>query len=443
MSFIHSQSREVGKAELMLFGVPDSCTQVESYRIEPIAPLNLTSNTLEFRFCGSSIEEYVDFRGSRFEILLKLLHEDGTPLEEGESVGLVNNSLHSIFSSLSVEWNNTIIAQHTNTYHMKAYLINTVNFSGETKKGYLKLQMYYPDEGGQESKDSTVATSDENKYWKQRVAATAKSQQVDMVGPILDETLTLNTLLLSQVPVKVKLTKSNPSLCLMAKSSEKGYKVDIVEATYHIKIVRLHSAHALAIEKVLQSSTAKYPFTRAVVISRLIDGGLYSKTLPHLYDGRLPKRMWIAMTSHTGWTGNYTRNWQRLHHYNISELSVSIGGKLVPGHPMKMKFTNGKQFKRVYESMYRALGKLNSDRPIGIELEQFENGTAIFGLDTTPDESAATPYLPLIKSGSIDVHVKFDTALPEDVEMIMVLEIPSIIEIDGRRNVMTDYTLVA
>jgi hypothetical protein len=27
--------------------------------------------------------------------------------------------------------------------------------------------------------------------------------------------------------------------------------------------------------------------------------------------------------------------------------------------------------------------------------------------------------------------------------MIMVLEIPSIIEIDGRRNVMTDYTLVA
>jgi hypothetical protein len=149
------------------------------------------------------------------------------------------------------------------------------------------------------------------------------------------------------------------------------------------------------------------------------------------------------MTSHTGWTGNYTRNWQRLHHYNISELSMSIGGKVVSGHPMKMKFTYGKQFKRVYESMYRALGKLNSDRSIGIELEQFENGTAIFGLDTTPDESAATPYLPLIKSGSIDVHVKFDTALPEDVEMIMVLEIPSIIEIDGRRNVMTDYTLVA
>lgn len=61
MSLIHGHSREVGKAELMMFGVSDSCTQVESFRIESIAPLNLASNTLEFKFCGSSVEEYIDF----------------------------------------------------------------------------------------------------------------------------------------------------------------------------------------------------------------------------------------------------------------------------------------------------------------------------------------------------------------------------------------------
>lgn len=376
--------------------------------------------------------------------MVRIFHEDGTLLEEGESIGLVNNSLHSIFSSLSVEWNNTIVAQHTNTYHMKAYLINTVNFAGETKKSYLKLQLYYPEDGGLETRGLVEPTNEESRYWTRRAAVTAKSQKVDMVGPILDETLNFNTYLLSQVPVKVKLTKANPQLCLMSSNPDKSYKVDIVEATYHVKIVRLHSAHALAIEKVLQTATAKYPFTRAVVISRLLDGGLYSKTFPHIYDGRLPNRIWIAMTSHAGWTGAYGRNWQKLHHYNLSELSVSVGGKLVPGHPMKMKFTEGgKQLKRAFESMYRALGKLHTDRPIGIELEQFERGTAIFGFDTSPDESAATPYLPLIKSGAIDVHVKFDAALVEDVELVMVLEIPSIVEIDGRRNVMTDYTLVA
>lgn len=447
MAFIHSHSREIGKAELMMFGVPDSCTQVESYRIEPVAPLNLSSNTLEFKFCGSSIEEYIDFRGSRLEVLVKIVHEDGTKLQDSESVGLVNNSLHSIFSSLSVEWNNTIVAQHTNTYHVKAYVINSVNFSDETKENYLQLQMFFPDEGNLESNDIAAPDDgpDNNGLWKRRAAMTANSQQIDMLGPVLDETLTLSTLLLSQVPVKVKLTRANTPLCLMAKNPLGGYKIDIVEATYHIKLVRLHSAHALAIEKALQVSTAKYPFTRAVVISRLIDGGLYSKTFPHIYDGRLPKRIWIAMTSHAGWTGSYARNWQRFHHYNISELSLSVGGKLLPGHPMKMKFggRDGKQFKRAYESMYRALGKLYTDRPIGIKLNQFEAGTTIFGFDTTPDESAAAPYLSLIKSGALDIQIKFDSTLEEDVEMIMVLEIPAIIEIDARRNVITDYTLVA
>jgi len=84
---------------------------------KPFAPADNPAQ-LEFNCSGHS-DYYINLNSVRLLLRFKLVKTDGSdiPNDEVNTVGCVNNLLHSMFSSLSVSLNGKPITLHETNYH--------------------------------------------------------------------------------------------------------------------------------------------------------------------------------------------------------------------------------------------------------------------------------------------------------------------------------------
>ena len=65
---------------------------------------------------------YIDLKKERFNVKLRLLNGDGTPLTAGVVGGLVNLPLHTIFRQVDVTFRQTPLSHIGTNYPYKAYI---------------------------------------------------------------------------------------------------------------------------------------------------------------------------------------------------------------------------------------------------------------------------------------------------------------------------------
>jgi len=110
MAFIHEESCECTKSELDLFSVPATQTSIESGTFVEYRPVSsLTDGApIEFDITASG-DDYIDFANSFLHVKVKIERANGTALTAADTVGRVNNLLHSLFSQVDVSLNGTLI----------------------------------------------------------------------------------------------------------------------------------------------------------------------------------------------------------------------------------------------------------------------------------------------------------------------------------------------
>jgi len=84
---------------------------------------------LEFNCSGHS-GYYIDLNSVRLHLRIKRVKTNGSGIGSADqnTVGCVNNLLHSMFSSLSVSINGKPLTLHEKNYHCKAYLGKLLNY---------------------------------------------------------------------------------------------------------------------------------------------------------------------------------------------------------------------------------------------------------------------------------------------------------------------------
>ena len=89
--------------------------------------------------CSGHSDYYVDLNSVRLLLRFKLVKTDGSdmPSDETNTVGCVNNLLHSMFSSLSVSLNGKPVTLHETNYHYKAYLEKRLNYGSDASGTHL------------------------------------------------------------------------------------------------------------------------------------------------------------------------------------------------------------------------------------------------------------------------------------------------------------------
>ncbi|KAF4527680.1 hypothetical protein B566_EDAN012646 [Ephemera danica] len=250
MSFINNCSHECTKAQLDLFLLPETQCSVESADYVYYKPISSLETNAPIEIQISAIgDEYIDV-GDTF------LHVVAT----ADSVGSVNNFLHSMFSDVGVTMNGKFITAPLNLYPYRAYLETLFNYNDTAKTSHQTLDLY--------TRKMNKLTG-ENLRLKNRCILTSASQEIAVFGKLNVDIFGQSKYLINNVNISVTLTRSKNSFCLMSPS-----------------------AHS----KILSKTTAKYQISRVEIKNYTIPAGLLTVSLNNIIMGQLPVRVIVDGT---------------------------------------------------------------------------------------------------------------------------------------------------
>ena len=386
MAFIQEGSYECTKSELDLFSLPPTQTSIESGNLVEFHPISTITEGTPIEFdVSSSGDMYLDFTNSHLFVQAKILRADGTDLHDGDTVGPVNNFLHSLFSQVDISLNSTLVTSSTNTYAYRAYIENLLSYGVSAKTSQLTAALFYKDEAGKmdETNPHVDPAANRNAGLHKRAGLTDGSRSVDMIGRLHADIFFQTRYMLNEVNVKIKLSRSKDSFCLMAEGAQ-AFKVTITKAALFMRKVTISPSIYLAHSKALELGMAKYPIRRIICKTFTIPAGYLDASNEKLYSGQLPSRLIIGCVSNSAFNGRLNSNPFNFKHYNLSEIAVYLDGQQHGIKPLHCNYNTG-EYIQSFMTLFNGTGKCYRDEGNDISRGDYNNGYALYAFDLTPD----------------------------------------------------------
>ena len=393
----------------------------------PLAPLR-EGNPVEF-YIDNSGTDLIDLQKTRLYVKCRITKNDGTPIAAEAKVGLVNLSLHSLWSEAQVYWQNRLVSDgRLNPY--KAYLDTVLNYADDAKESHLQTQLYSKDNAN--FMDETDPTAGLNFGLLQRYNLTRNGQSVDMTGPLFSDTFQQPYLLLNGIPITVKLTPSPDTFRLM-RAGKENYKVDIQAVKLWICTVSLGPTPYMEISRRLQNTTVKYPIMKSTLLTHTLMQGTPHLQLDNLFQGRVPAQILIGFLASEAVRGSYTKNPFNFQHYNLNYLQVTVDGVPFPRRALEPDYAK-KLYIDSYLTLFTGTGKWNTNDGNDISRHEYPDGYCLYLFNIDPAKQMED-LLPISKQGNIKVEARFAQPLTTTVDLLIYAIFPKVIEVDYTRNV--------
>lgn len=432
--FIHKDSTPCAKSELDLFVTPPTQTAIEKGYYVEYHPLSTISESgpIEFNISGNG-EDYIDLSASYLYVKVKITNSDKTDLVEKAPVAPVNLFLHALFSQIDVSLNERVISSANNTYPYRAYIETLLNYGEDAKKSLLSCECFYKDE----ELDTVNPITGNNPGLKKRYELTSKSKVLDMIGPLHCDIFQQNRLLLNMVDLKIKMSRSKHSFCLMGDKLDQNppdYLVMLQHASLFIRKVKVSPGVSLGHAKALEKHNAKYPIDRIVCKTYSIPSGSWSFMQDNVFLGAMPKRVIIGLLDNSAINGQYNLNPFLFDHHNVNFLSIYMNGQPVPNKPLELNFSEN-NFIRAYHQLFSGF---NRDVGNYISRDDFAKGHTLYAFDLTADMCEG-PHLNLQYQGNLRIEIKFSKELATTTTVFIYAEFENIIEITKSRHILCDF----
>ena len=186
------------------------------------------------------------------------MDDDDTALDGGADVGPVNLWMHSLFSDVSVSFNENLVSPPTSLCPYRAYIEILLSYGPAAKESQLTGVMWYKDTPGHQDKRTT-----DNKGFTSRKALTVQSKYVQMTGILHLDLFYQEKYLLNHVDLKIKLRRSRDVFALMVDAD--NYKIKIKDLALFVSNVQLSPAVRMGHVKVFEKTSCKYPIRRVEV----------------------------------------------------------------------------------------------------------------------------------------------------------------------------------
>jgi hypothetical protein len=443
MSTIHEMSNVTPHPDFDLFSVPPTQLTIErdiQSEHRPISTLD-SSSVIQF-VITTTPDEYIQLRDTLLKIKLKINIKKAVSTttlvaDDWKKIAPANYLLHSLFNNVQVEIDNKSISISPQTYAYKAYFDMLLGYTNDAKNSYLTAAGYYDD------KDSKTAfTEAESKLITPGTFVdTGEGKSIELMGKLHIDLFSQPRALLGGVTLKITLVPNKPVFYLICKDATIVPSVvfeDVTLFMHRSKVIYpVVNAHSAALEK----GTAKYPISRGTVKAFNITTGNTDIIIDNAVYGILPRRIFIALVPNDAYSGAQLKNPFDFKTYKLSYLAVHIDGQQYPMKAYTPDFINN-IFTREYLGLFESLNQLTTDSTISLTQNQWANGNTIYGFNFAPDLSddcCKMGFASVIKKGALKVELKFAEALKETISVLMYCEYDSIIEIDGNRQVYSDY----
>lgn len=360
MSILSSESfREAMPSQLSLFDLPPAQTAVENIYFQDVRPISQISDSspIEFQLSAQNGMDYIDLKRSRLYVQLKVMNGD-TVLEDGDVIGPVNLLLSSLFSQVDVSMQNKPINSSGAHYPYLSMLNTLINYGGDAKSSQLTSQLWESDNSGEF--DDVNAKSGKNGGLLKRALLIKGSKTLDLEGPIMHELFQMDRYILNQVGISLKFYRTRPEFCLLSNSADgKNYIIKLVEVILRVCKCKINPAVILSHAKMLETTTAKYPFKKSTVKMYSLAKGLLNISIENMFSGTRPDRLYVAFVSSQAVAGDFTKNPFNFQHYNINQLALYSDGIPVGNTPIKLTFdsVNGDSIVSAFVNLFDNAGK--------------------------------------------------------------------------------------
>ena len=427
-------SCECSKTELDVQAVPPTMTAMEEGEwIEhyPIAALN-NSAPIEF-IIPSQTEKWTDLNQSFLYLKVKVTKADGTNLEDDTSTSVVNNLLHSLFTSIDLYLNNKLVTSNSDTYPYRAYIEHLLSYNTSSKDTQLRAMSLWAEDTAGHMQANTHDGA--NVGLKTRRSRIHESRVCELAGRLHLDIALQEKYLPNGIEMRLRLNKTSNAFHMFGQAEG---KLHILQASMNVRTVQLLPVVANDLNREIAMHNMKIPIRRVEVKTFTIPVGLRSKIEDHLFQGQLPKRLIIGMVRNSHMNGEFTSNPFDFQHFGLTKLDVAVNGTSIHNKPFEPDFENG-NYLQSYMSLYQATGALGQNRSMGISLEAYGAGYTLWGYDLTADQGCEEGQLHPIRTGNIRLELQFGANLANVINVIVYAEYDNQITINSLREVITDY----
>jgi len=394
-----------GKTELKIFDDHPPQVVVEAGYFEDIHPQTSMddTNNLEFNVPASNVD-YLDLNDTLLSLQVKVVKWDGTALTDKDKPVPSNYFMHSLFSDVSLSFNDRTVEGGSQMYPYKATIESMLNFNTEAKlTQHVVLGL-----------DSSVVN---------RQAWVKESKTLEMVGPLRLDFLNQPKYLLPGVQVRIRLTRANPNFSLSYATGDTApadntWKIVILKAILYVRRVKVHPAVLKAHNIGLQTKNALYPYTRSKVISFTIASGSSTYFKDNIFASNLlPKAVIICLVRGAAFSGTVKHRALWFKDYGLTRVDLLRNGQSLPYRSgYTCDFEQNMNNDAYIRSIFQNMNILNTNNGCGITPLEFHQGSTFFVFNLTPDFDLKERQI--VRDSNLRLDLAFKTPLAEAINVI-------------------------
>lgn len=375
------------------------------------------ANSLQFVISGSS-QDYLDLNDTTLYIKAKYVGKNGGALTKDQvTIAPCNYLLHGLFDDVIVYLNDVKIEGGSRLYAYKAVIQNELNFSDETKGLQLAPAGYETDEN-------------DRKKWT--------NSNIELMGALnVDFFQTQPKYMLPGVNVRIELNRSKEGFYSIVSSAQQP-RIEIIKAILYVRRVRCASAVLVGHEAGLSKRNAIYPYQKCEMVTHTIAAGSQSLVQENIFRGLMPKMVIVTMVKGSAFTGTYKDDPFKFEPFGVNFVGLFRDGQALPyrtSYTPNFAAENPSYIREYFISIIQNLEFMRKNANNGITAEEFATGgRCYFTFNLTPDFCVNQTQPP--KDANLRLDLKFDAALAESINVLILGIFDAEIQITKQRRVL-------
>jgi hypothetical protein len=244
--------------------------------------------------------------------------------------------------------------------------------------------------------------------------------------------------MLSNIEIELEIMPNDTNFCILElPTTTTQYKFEIISLRLYVKSLELMPSLAYEISQKLEKTPARYAIRRSSTKAHYISENRTEFTTM-VWSDQVPRRVILGLVENSTYIGNKNKSPFKFLLFNTREISVFVNGRSYPSNLYNLDYPNDLCV-CPYHEMMKAMGFAYSPESNGISLSKYKKGCClyVFNLNNSGEEN---PSFNLISEGTTSVNIKFSQPVPAGgIVLISIALFDSIIYIDGRKNVISDY----
>ena len=439
MAVIHPLTSIAPLAEYELFAVPPTQTTVDSDTTTEHRPISTLSSNAAIKFeIHSGIDEYIrlDETELYMQIRVHLLRpmKAAITANDWKTVASVNNLLHSLFKQVDLAIGDKQVTISGHTYAYRAEIETRLGASKEAKESLLTASGWF-----ESDKVNDSINADRSK-WITPADSGSVGRKIDLMGKLhLDMTFQQKAIL-GGTTLRFKFTPNDLKFYMQTTTKELRIEVEFLDACLFVHKAKVSREIVEAHNEALLHSPAKYPVKRTVVKPFVISPSTLDALIDNVHNGVLPSRIFIACVTNEAFNGSYTTNPFNYQHFNINHIACHLDAIQFPSKAYTPDFTEG-LYVREYFSLFESTNQSQTNSTINFSRTKYPEGNVIFGFNFAPDLSSgcgSSGHVSELKRGNLRLHIRFAKKLDQPINVLVLCEFDSVIEIGIDRNAQLD-----